>query len=124
MEREWYSIRAVTDPGMAERLRDFLETNGYDVAVRNGKCKPKIGNGKISKALTMQILVPEEIAAMAAEFIRNNTDWIHVEEPVYDLHDAHSDLIAEYDDDFYEDDASFYDSRIGFEMLDGHDDIF
>ena len=124
MDREWYSIRAVADPNLAERLRDFLETNGYEVAIRNGNSKPKIKNGKIGKAASMQILVPAEHAATAARFIRNNSGWIHEDAPLLGIADLEHDLVPEYEDDcFYEDEVSLYDSKIRFGMREGHDDF-
>lgn len=124
MDREWFSIRSVVDPDIAERLREFLESNGYDVAIRNGNSKPKIKSGKNGEASAMLVLVPADIAGKAARFIRADNSWASENMPIPGLDDIDPYLAEDDDDCFFEDESAYLETRVDFEMMDNCDDIY
>jgi hypothetical protein len=67
-DRNWMSIREVPDPIQGEFMRNFLKSNGFDVAIRNGDGEINL---KVKPTSTkVHILVPTESARAAATLLR------------------------------------------------------
>jgi hypothetical protein len=113
--RTWYSIRSAGDSVQAELLKSFLESNGYDVALKNG-------NGAVSSKDELdpmksgiQILIPADSASSAAKLVRASNDWLtggsfagdDDEMEDYDLDGDDREFLqsngiaVEYDDEYY-----------------------
>ncbi len=75
-ERQWVTIRSVSDSLQAELIKTFLESNDCDVALRDGdgflrdviECRDSAGD-------FVDIFVPLEDAHQAASLLRTHGDW-------------------------------------------------
>jgi len=126
MDREWLTVRALANDTQAEALRSFLETNGFDVAIRNGNGKAP-ANGKINGADqdSMMILVPLKSAKKAASLIRNDKSWLDTETIEVEVHEPLEEEDYGYIDDILEDDDhSFIESRVLPGGFDEFDDLY
>jgi len=113
--RTWYSIRSADDSVQAEMLRSFLESNGFEVALRNG-------NGAVSSTdeldgaiSEIQILIPSDSAPKAARLVRASNGWAadsslpddddEIEEYDLDMDDREflqsNGITADYDEEYY-----------------------
>lgn len=112
--RTWFSIRSADDSVQAEMLRSFLESNGFDVALRNGKGAVSSRDDLDPMMTEIQILIPSDSAPKAARLVRASSDWSaagsladddDLEE--YDLDEDDREFLqangigAEYDDEYY-----------------------
>jgi len=100
--RSWFTVRTVRDSVQAETLRGFLETNGFDVMVRNGN--GLAGGGKRTSGRTnheVHILIPADEAREAARLLCTDKESTEDDHPV--LTAGHVDLEAHEDYDFQDD---------------------
>ena len=89
--KNWTSIRMVPDPIQAEFMRNFLKSNGFDVAIKNGDAEI---NHKVSLTSDkVHILVPTESARTAALLLRTDMTPIDddLEEDPIDVDDLAED---------------------------------
>ncbi len=78
MDREWITIRVVADPHQAEYFRNFLESNGYDVAIHNGEVRnSRKSRSADSNVPETRIMVPFKNARQAARLLRSVNDGLN-----------------------------------------------
>ena len=71
-KHRWSMIRQVSDPLHADLMRNFLQANGYDVAVRNGRVSNSRSKTHTTDGSPISILVPFECAKAAARLLRSD----------------------------------------------------
>jgi hypothetical protein len=124
MNRGWFAVRILEDHNIAESLRDFLESSGYDVAIQNGNGHPEKGSDSGTDSNTsLMILVPVENASNAARLIRSNKKWLNggmdpdieaVETEDYGYH---------YEEDLIDDDDSIISFRMNMSGIEEFDNM-
>ncbi len=124
MNRGWYAVRSLEDHNIAESLRDFLESNGYNVAIQNGNGQPEKGSDAGTHSNTsLMILVTVENAANAAKLIRSNTKWLNGEtDPIVEEVET-EDYGYRYEEDLIYDDDSIISSRLNMSGMDEFDNM-
>lgn len=100
-DRDWITIRVVGDPIQAEMVKALLESQGFDVAVRNGvgSIRAIVGDGTVAAGGEVYILVPLDSAPKAAELLRSHMHWTESELTHYMEEHGYLGSDDEYDDD-------------------------
>ena len=121
--REWVAIRAASDQVQAEIMKAFLESHGYEVALRNGASgiRSILGSGTVAGADGIDIMVPVEIAGTAATLLRTQLHWTEEELARYMEEHGHLGDGDEYDDD---DERSYLESNGLVLGIDEEDEVF
>ena len=103
--RKWSLIRKAADLVHAELIKNFLRTNGFEVAVRDGD---SIGRAILGAAGSpgagALILVPSESARDAAVLLRSDTEW--TEKELSDYMEDHGELEVEEEEGLLTDDEA------------------
>ena len=113
--RTWYSIRSADDSVQAEMLRSFLESNGFEVTLRNGNGAASPKDEHESVISKIQILIPSDSAHIAARLVRTSNAWsggssfINDDDDIedYDLDEDDREFLqsngitADYDEEYY-----------------------
>jgi hypothetical protein len=89
-KHRWSMIRQVSDALHANLMRNFLQANGYDVAVRNGRVSNPRSKTLADHGSPISILVPMESARAAARLLR--LDGESYEDGSADSPKAHIDI--------------------------------
>jgi hypothetical protein len=106
--RRWTAIRQVSDPAHADLMRNYLQVNGYDVAIRNGQVSKSNSRSHGGDGSPIFILVPTESARDAALLLRSDNDC--AEDPSSNLPRDHIDIEQEEELIPYEELEDFIDS--------------